>query len=151
MAAPSIQATALATRITPGTAQPSLTGEIERCDCSGEVRAGLFFLNGDWDLAHRAAQGLDSANGAYWHALVHRQEGDFSNSRYWMHRVGDSPLFPLLVEVAGREGEEAGVVPRGRWDPARFTDFYADPSHHHWTRRVERREMKALLELCLRP
>ena len=149
MAAQSIQAAALAKRITPGTPQPSLTEEIKRCDCSGEVRAGMFFLNGDWDLAHRAAQGLDSANGAYWHALVHRQEGDYSNSKYWMRRVSDSPVFPLLVEVAGREGEEAGVAPRGRWDPVRFTDFYADPSHPPCTRRVEQREREALLELCL--
>ncbi len=149
MAAQYNQAAALARRIAAGTPQPSMTGEIRRYDCSGEVRAGLFFLNGDWDLAHRAAQGLDSANGAYWHALVHRQEGNFSNSKYWMHRVSDSPVFLLLVEVAGQEGEEAGVVPRGRWDPVRFTDLYADPSHHHWTRRVEQREMAALLELCL--
>jgi len=92
---------------------------------------------------------LDSVNGAYWHALVYRQEGDYSNSKYWMRRVRDSAVFPQLVEAAGREGEEAGVAPRGRWDPVRFTDLYADPVHLPWTRRVEQREREALLELCL--
>ncbi len=43
---------------------------------------------GDWDRAHRLAQDVESADGAWVHAYLHRKEGDLSNARYWYHRSG---------------------------------------------------------------
>ena len=43
---------------------------------------------GDWDAAHRVAQDLETADGAWVHAYLHRKEGDASNAAYWYRRAG---------------------------------------------------------------
>lgn len=43
---------------------------------------------GDWDAAHRVAQGVEDESGAWVHAYLHRKEGDAENARYWYARAG---------------------------------------------------------------
>jgi hypothetical protein len=43
---------------------------------------------GDWAAAHRVAQDIDSADGAWIHAYLHRKEGDKDNAGYWYRRAG---------------------------------------------------------------
>jgi hypothetical protein len=45
---------------------------------------------GDWDQAHRIAQDVSGADGAWVHAYLHRKEGDLSNARYW-YRQAEKP------------------------------------------------------------
>ncbi len=139
----------LAGRVGRGAPQPALRREIEACRCPEEVRAGLYLLNGDWQRAHEVAQALDSRPGAHWHALVHRHEPDYGNSRYWLRRVGDSPVYPRLAAAARAAGHGDEVAPEGAWDPFRFTDCYARGRPGDWTRELDALERQALLEHCL--
>jgi hypothetical protein len=150
MPAPSRNPRALAERVAWGERVPELTAEIEACDCTPEVRAGLWLLNGELERAHRTVQSLDGPIAAHWHALVHRHEPDLANSKYWQRRVGESPVYPALLEAAGSEGMEADVAPGGKWDALRFTDLYGQRGHDSWTRRVDRVEMQTLLAHCLK-
>ena len=43
---------------------------------------------GDWEAAHRTAQDVESADGAWTHAYLHRKEGDPANAAYWYKRAG---------------------------------------------------------------
>lgn len=43
---------------------------------------------GNWDQAHRIAQDVNTADGAWVHAYLHRREGDADNARYWYQRAG---------------------------------------------------------------
>ena len=43
---------------------------------------------GDWDEAHRLAQDVNTPDGAWVHAYLHRREGDADNARYWYQRAG---------------------------------------------------------------
>ena len=43
---------------------------------------------GDWDGAHTLAQDVETADGAWVHAYLHRKEGDISNAHYWYRRAG---------------------------------------------------------------
>jgi hypothetical protein len=43
---------------------------------------------GDWEAAHRTAQDIESADGAWIHAYLHRKEGDAGNAAYWYRRAG---------------------------------------------------------------
>jgi hypothetical protein len=52
------------------------------------LRALWHDARGDWDAAHRIAQGDDSHDAAWVHAYLHRKEGDTSNARYWYARAG---------------------------------------------------------------
>ena len=42
---------------------------------------------GDWEAAHRVAQDVDTAEGAWIHAYLHRKEGDPGNAAYWYRRA----------------------------------------------------------------
>jgi hypothetical protein len=43
---------------------------------------------GDWEAAHRMAQDVEDAAGAWVHAYLHRKEGDLGNAAYWYQRAG---------------------------------------------------------------
>lgn len=43
-------------------------------------------LAGDWDASHNIAQDYNDAVACWIHAVLHKIEGDASNSRYWYAR-----------------------------------------------------------------
>ena len=48
-----------------------------------------FALDGKWDAAHEIIQALYQSTWAEWiHAVLHKIEGDESNSRYWYSKLG---------------------------------------------------------------
>ena len=63
-------------------------------------RAGLWLAFDYLDESHEISQGLPTAEGSYWHAILHRREPDAANSNYWWRRVGDHPVFAQLAGVA---------------------------------------------------
>lgn len=46
---------------------------------------------GDWDRAHEIAQEIESPDGSWVHAYLHRKEGDEGNAGYWYRRAGRVP------------------------------------------------------------
>jgi hypothetical protein len=83
------------------------------------LRAGLFFYFNCWNDAHEVAQNIETPDGSYWHALVHRQEQDAFNSGYWFRRVGKHAIFPAVRKTAEAKGISFGA----EWDPIRFVDY----------------------------
>ena len=53
---------------------------------------------GDWERAHRVAQGIETAEGAWVHAYLHRVEGDLGNAGYWYRRAGKPTSTQSLAE-----------------------------------------------------
>jgi hypothetical protein len=52
------------------------------------IRAVDLAITGDWEAAHRIVQGFEDDADACWiHAVLHKIEGDASNSRYWYGRT----------------------------------------------------------------
>ena len=48
-------------------------------------------IAGKWDDAHEACQSMEGEKTADWlHAVLHKIEGDESNSRYWYRRSGQN-------------------------------------------------------------
>jgi len=53
------------------------------------ARAIELAVEGRWDEAHRIVQQYEADVTASWiHAVLHKIEGDFDNSRYWYRRAG---------------------------------------------------------------
>ena len=53
------------------------------------LRAVELALAGRWDEAHQLVQQYDDDPMASWiHAVLHQQEGDLGNSRYWYRQAG---------------------------------------------------------------
>jgi hypothetical protein len=67
------------------------------------LRAVELALAGDWDAAHQIVQQHEDSTGAWIHAVLHKMEGDMTNSRYWYRRadrldhVEDEPRAELEV------------------------------------------------------
>jgi hypothetical protein len=57
------------------------------------LMAGLHLLNDSLDRSHSYAQQIeDDSTGSYWHAIMHRMEQDFWNSKYWFRQAGRHPV-----------------------------------------------------------
>jgi hypothetical protein len=76
---------------------------------------------------------IESTTGSFWHAIVHRREGDFANSKYWYHRASGHPILATLG-----------------WDPMAFVDEVSVADGAALPRLVEmqRRETMSLLKFC---
>src|SRR5262249_11090967 len=71
----------------------TLTGAIDALNAGDAVKAGLHVLNDDLERGHALAQAHEGDKTCdYWHAIVHRREGDFDNAKYWLRQVGRHPV-----------------------------------------------------------
>jgi hypothetical protein len=91
------------------------------------VRSALFLYFSALDESHKISQDIGSGTGSYLHGIMHRQEPDYSNSKYWFRRVGRHELFPTLREECTRlryrsERIEQRLGSRPDWDPDWFID-----------------------------
>lgn len=74
------------------------------------LQAGLWLYVDALDRSHTISQGMHDATGSFWHGIMHRREGDFSNSHYWFNRAGDHPA---MKDIPG-------------YDPHAFIDAVAE-------------------------
>ena len=70
-----------------------------------EILTGLWLYVDDLARSHSISQGISTTTGSYWHGIMHRREGDFSNAKYWFRKVGNHPVIDSLA-----------------YDPCAFTD-----------------------------
>lgn len=96
------------------------------------LRAGLFQWHDALDESHECSQSIEGQGrhraGDYWHAIMHRREPDYGNSKYWFRRVGSHLIFPELARRA--ESIITVSLPdwkdrllRNGWDPFAFADL----------------------------
>lgn len=90
-------------------------------DAARACVAGVLLARDRFHDSHAVSQDLATAEGSYWHGILHRREPDAGNARYWMRRVGSHPIHAALAEAAGALG--AGwLLERGAWNASRFVD-----------------------------
>jgi len=113
------------------------------------LEAGLWLYVDELDLSHRASQKLARPSGSFWHAIMHRREGDFSNSHYWYRKAGQHPVINRIASGGG--GAAAGTA-IGGYEPHDFVDrverAYAKQSDSPELVALQRLEWIALFEYC---
>jgi hypothetical protein len=66
----------------------SLTDAAPPKSLSSLLHAMWFDAKGDWESSHNIAQDINSKDGSWIHAYLHRKEGDLGNASYWYNRAG---------------------------------------------------------------
>jgi hypothetical protein len=66
--------------------------------------AGLWLRHDFLEESHTISQSLETPEGSFWHAIMHRREPDPGNSKYWWRRVGKHPVLTQLAAQAPSVG-----------------------------------------------
>lgn len=68
--------------------QKSLAEDQPPAGISPLLLALWYDASGKWETAHELAQEINSEDGSWVHAYLHRKEGDQSNASYWYRQAG---------------------------------------------------------------
>src|SRR5947207_15523927 len=104
-----------------------LDGAVRNEADADAMLAGLWLWH-DWlDESHTLSQSLVSATGSFWHAIMHRREGDFSNAKYWYARCRTHPALRVIAVGAAPilgtpDGRATQSTEHNGWDPFSFVD-----------------------------
>jgi hypothetical protein len=124
--------------------------------------AGAWLLHDFLDESHAISQNVATTSGSFWHGVMHRREGDFSNAKYWFTRVGSHEVFGELpsrvIELADDPTTKPladRLISRGRFDPFAFVDVCQSAhrsagSAEAFCRRVQQAEWELLFAHCYR-
>lgn len=74
--------------------------------------SGVWLLHDFLDESHTISQAIETPEGSYWHAIMHRREGDFSNAKYWFRRVGSHEVFQRIAEQTNEPYDPFAFVDR---------------------------------------
>lgn len=96
----------------------NLSRTIRNANLPGLLTCGLLVWNDDIPAAHPIAQEMDNTNGNYWHAIIHRREGDYWNAKYWFRLVGSHPVQTELARMA----EVKPFLKKGAFVPGLMVD-----------------------------
>src|SRR5574341_625052 len=106
---------------------PNKIGDV---DMARACLAGIWLYHDFLEESHQISQSIATTTGSYWHGIMHRREPDFSNSKYWFHRVGEHFVFTSLQQAAselaaGNTAHESTAFLRQqkKWDPFAFIDL----------------------------
>jgi hypothetical protein len=137
------------------------TQPVKHADDAAAALAGLWLWVDALDESHKIAQDLVSTTGSFWHAIMHRREGDFSNAKYWYARCDGHHVMKMLGAIAsslieGFESDPSVVrVVSGGWNPDGLVDLVAavnnKPSDKRYAVAVklQQAEWSGLFDYCI--
>lgn len=126
------------------------------------VQAGLWLWHDFLHKSHEISQGIDSPEGAWWHGIMHRREGDFGNAKYWFRRVGQHALFDTLAAHANDvtrdepADKQLFTLTRAGWDPSAYVDLCEavhdrpDDPNYGVAVAIQQAEWRTLFDYCVR-
>ena len=132
--------------------------EIVDREMAEACHSGLWLGHNFLDASHTLSQSNYSTTGSFWHGIMHRREGEFSNAKHWFRKAGDHPVFVPLNSSVRELAEELGTCPQSEflrtqttWDPMAFIDLCEQVSqggedHTLLCGRVARQEWELLMQ-----
>jgi hypothetical protein len=129
----------------------------------GEAMLAGLWLWHDWlDSSHTISQSLSNSTGSFWHAIMHRREGDFSNAKYWYARCTSHPVLqtmtPFVNDILHPLPADKSYLrlTQGGWNPNAFVDLAeelhrrpSDPRHGVAVA-LQKLEWRLLFDHCTR-
>jgi hypothetical protein len=137
-------------------------GKVVDRDMATACLAGAWLVHDFLDESHTVSQSIDTPAGAFWHGIMHRREGDFSNAKYWFRRVGDHETSAAIGGCVAELGQEFAqgqlalqLAPRDEFDPMAMVDacqaaVRSGGPAADFLRRVQQAEWEVLFDYCYR-
>jgi len=136
---------------------------VRHADDARAALAGLWLWHDALGESHTISQAISTPTGSFWHAIMHRREGDFANAKYWYARCRNHPALAEVAanarETLGPAAADAGPLHRllgDAWDPDGFVDVVEavhrkrqDPLYATAVR-FQQLEWRALFDHCVR-
>jgi hypothetical protein len=140
-----------------------LTAPVTASSAGEALLAGLWLWHDCLDESHTISQSIASQTGSFWHAIMHRREGDFSNSKYWYARCRSHPVLRLIATGASEvlkgdliDARRAGGLLAEGFDTYAFVELVEsvhdkprDPSYAAAVR-LQQLEWQELFNACAR-
>jgi hypothetical protein len=139
-----------------------VAGKMVRSDDAQAMLSGLWLYFDFLDESHTISQLLENPTGSFWHAIMHRREGDFGNAKYWYARCANHPALATIAAAAGKHVNQMPadksllrLVATG-WNPNAFVDLvqsvHESPSdpRHGLAVALQRVEWQILFDHCTR-
>lgn len=134
---------------------------VSRSDADA-LLSGLWLWH-DWlDSSHTLSQSIHTPTGSFWHAIMHRREGDFSNAKYWYARCANHPVLRSMVPYANDilsplpADKSLLRLVRESWDPNAFVDLAEQvegqpgDSRYQAAVMLQKLEWRLLFDHCMR-
>ena len=143
-------------------AEQLLTKPVASASDAKALLSGLWLWH-DWlDSSHTISQDIHTATGSFWHAIMHRREGDFGNAKYWYARCREHPILQSMATYANDilhplpADKSLLRLMSGGWDPNAFVDLaeqvHDRPSDPRQNAAVvlQKLEWRLLFDHCMR-
>lgn len=126
------------------------------------VVSGLWLWHDFLDASHTISQSIETPTGSFWHAIMHRREGDFSNAKYWYRRVGSHPTLRTIAARINVLTESlpadktifrltsSGFDPNALVDLAEAASENTEHPHKALAISIQKLEWQTLFETCVR-
>jgi hypothetical protein len=149
--------------LSSATPQALLSGPVADIDDASALLSALWLWHDHLEESHRISQSLENKTGSFWHAIMHRREGDFSNARYWYARCAGHPVLPAIAASAAgllnplpAEKLYLRLTAGGQWNGSAFVDLVeqahraADHPQRALAVSLQQLEWRLLFDHCTR-
>ena len=116
------------------------------------IRSALLLWHDHLEASHEISQCLNSKDGNFLHALMHRREPDFLNTKYWLNQTGQ---YKAYSEIAKRskillKEDSLPKLFTGEWNPYAMVDSveHAKPNTQTYKtlQKIQQIEMEIFIE-----
>jgi hypothetical protein len=135
---------------------------VKSSDDAACVLSGLWLWHDYLDESHTLSQQVETPTGSFWHAIMHRREGDFGNSKYWyakcrVHPVLESIAAQANLVIARADADKALLrLTMSGWNGPAFVDYvqsvHESPSDPRYAIAIalQQLEWRTLFDHCVR-
>lgn len=135
----------------------NLESAVSQSDLKGNnadlMRSAALLWHDYLDESHIISQDINSSDGSFLHAIMHRREPDYPNAKYWFNRVGAHDAFLEIFNRVKKISTDTSCsqLVENDWDPFVMVDSVsqADSGSEEYKllQQIQKIEFEVLLKL----
>tara|TARA_B100001123_G_scaffold18940_2_gene21226 strand:+ start:1977 stop:2492 length:516 start_codon:yes stop_codon:yes gene_type:complete len=116
------------------------------------IRSALLLWHDHLEASHEISQCINSKDGSFLHALMHRREPDFPNAKYWLNQTGQYKAYSEIAKRSKILLKEASLSKlfTDEWNPYAMVDSVEQTNPNTQTyktlQKIQQIEMEIFIE-----